>query len=168
MNSKNLWKIGMLSIVVLVAQMILTYGIYPIIGKSTQTIFSIDQTINPVSGIGGQQVGDKVLGYLSGYISFDITNIWIWVSMFIGIFALLSAGMFIYDKMPRKFQGKNLPQRLFAILLYGHAVLYGILFFLKMNVPGIAINLLIGLGINLMLISGLIYLSVTKLGFPKI
>ena len=165
----NFKKIGLLSIAVLIAQLLLTKFLYPIIGKSTLTVFAIGENIQPVSGIGGTQIGDKIIGYLSGYIPLDITNVSIWIAMYIGVFALLYIGVFLYEqKAIRLWQGKNLPQRLFAILLYGHIVLYVILYALKWNVPQIAMNLLIGLGVNLLLVATLIVLSAEKLKFPRI
>ena len=59
-------------------------------------------------------------------------------------------------------------QRIFAILLYGHVVLYVLLLALKWNIPGIAINLLIGLVINLLLISAIVTFSADKLKFPRV
>jgi hypothetical protein len=165
----NIKKVVTLSAAVLVAQMLLTKFLYPIIGKSTQTVFAIGESISPVSGIGGQQVGDKLLGYLSGYIPFDITNFAIWIAMFIGSLVLVSAGMFLYEQRYfRLWQGKNLTQRIFAILLYGHIVLYGVLLAAKWTVPGIAVNLLIGLAVNLLLVATVVTLSADKLNFPRI
>jgi len=164
----NIRKVLMLSVAAFVAQMILTMLLYPVIGKTTQTVFAIGQGINPVSGIGGQQIGDKLLGYLSGYIPFG-ANLTIWLAIAIGMFALIYAGMWLYEqKTVRLWQGKNLTQRLFAILLYGHVVLYAVLLVLKWSVPGIAVNLLIGLAINLLLVATLVTLSADKLNFPKI
>lgn len=165
----NFKKVGILSAAVLIAQLILTKLLYPVIGKTTQTVFAIGENISPVSGVGGQQIGDKVLGYLSGYIPFDITNFAIWIAMYIGALALVFAGMFLYEqKTVRLWQGKNLTQRIFAILLYGHIVLYIVLLALKWSVPGIAVNLLIGLAVNLLLVATLVTLSADKLKFPRI
>jgi len=165
----NFKKVGILSAAVLVAQIALTKVLYPVIGKTTQTVFAIGENISPVSGIGGTQLGDKVLGYLSGYIPFDITNFGVWIAIYLGVLALIFAGMFLYEqKYVRLWQGKNLTQRIFAILLYGHIVLYGVLMALKWNVPGIAVNLLIGLGVNLLLVATLVTLSADKLKFPRI
>lgn len=162
-------KVSLLALAVLLFQMVLTKFLYPIIGKTTQTVFAIGENISPVSGIGGQQIGDKVLGYLSGYIPFDITNFAVWIAMYLGVLALVFAGMYIYEqKIVRVWTGKNLTQRLFAILLYGHVVLYVLLLVMKWSVPGIAVNLLIGLGVNLLLLATLVALSADKIGFPRI
>jgi hypothetical protein len=168
---QNLKKVGLLSAAVLVAQLILTKFLYPIIGKSTETVFAIGGNINPVSGIGGTQLGDKALGYLTGYIPLPLSMefIWVYLAMAIGVFALIYAGMFLYEQRTiRLWQGRNLTQRIFAILLYGHVVLYALLLALKWSVPGIAVNLLIGLAVNLLLVATLVTLSASKLNFPKI
>lgn len=164
----NAKKVGLLALAVVLAQLILSKGLYPLIGKSTQTIFAISD-ISPVSGIGGTQIGDKVLGYLTGYIPFDITDLRLIMAVYIGAFALVWAGFWLYEqrKVPL-WQGRNLTQRIFAILLYGHFVLYVLLLLLKWQVPGIAINLLIGLVVNLILLATLVTISANKLNFPRI
>lgn len=165
----NLKKSAILAGAVLAAQLILTKLLYPVIGKTTQTVFAIGSNINPVSGIGGTQVGDNILGYLSGYLPFSLASFGVWIAMLIGAFVLVYAGMVLYEqKYIRLWQGKNLTQRLFAMLLYGHVVLYVLLLVLKWNVPGIAVNLLIGLAVNLLLVSTLVTLSANKLNFPRI
>jgi len=162
----NIKKVFTLSIAALLAQAILTRGVYPLLKLSTQTIFSI----NPVSGVGGTQFGDTLIGYLSGVIPFDLSAFQVWISMFIGVFLLVYAGFWIYEsKYGRSlFRDKNLTQRLVLILAYGHLILFGVLWFLKMNVPGITLNLLIGLGANLVGLSVIIWIGATKLGFPKV
>lgn len=161
----NLKKVGLLSSAVLAAQVILTKLLYPLIGKNTQTMFSIE----PATGIGGSQVGNVILGYLTGYLPFDMKNIWIWLAMSIGVFLMVFVGFWIYEqKYLKLWKGKNLTQRIFFILLYGHIVLYGVLLLMKWNVPGIALNLLIGLVINLALVAVLVTLSAEKLKYPRI
>lgn len=162
----NIKKVFILSIAALIAQAILTKGLYPLLNLSTQTIFSI----NPVSGVGGTQVGDTLLGYLSGYIPFDNFSISVWIAMFIGIFFLIYAGFWVYEsKYGRKiFRDRNLTQRLFLILLYGHVILYAVLYALKMSVPGIALSLLIGLTANLVGLSVILALSAKYFDFPKV
>lgn len=161
----NIKKVFTLSIATLLAQAILTKGLYPLLGLQTQTMFSI----TPVSGVGGTQFGDSILGYLSGYIPFDFGNFSVWIAMFIGTFVLVYAGFWLYEqKQVKLWKGKNLTQRLIAILLYGHIILFGFLWLLKMNVPGIALNLLIGLMINLLGLSVIIGLSADKLKWPRV
>lgn len=165
MPNINLKKVFTLSIAALLAQAILTKAIYPFLNLSTQTVFAI----NPVSGVGGTQIGDNILGYLSGYIPFDFSSFSVWIAMFIGSFLLIYAGFFLYEqKYVKLWKGKNLTQRLIAILLYGHIILFAALWILKMNVPGIALNLLIGLGINLLGLSVIIALAADKFNWPKV
>ena len=162
---QNLKKIGMLAAAVLISQVILSKYLYPLIGRETQTLFSI----SPASGIGGAQVGDKIVGYLSGFIPFDLTSLPVLVGIYIGAFVLIWVGFWLYEqRYVTLWQGKNLTQRIFAILLYGHIVLYAILWALKSSVPGIGVNLLIGLAVNLLLVSAIVTLSASKLKFPRI
>jgi hypothetical protein len=162
MPKLQLKKIGMLALAVLLVQLVLSQWIYPLIEKSTTTLFSIE----PSTGIGGTQIGDKVLGYLTGYIPFDLTSWLTYIAMYIGAFVLIWAGLFLYDTSfvrNNLYTGKSLGGRIFAILLYGHFVLYLVLLIMKFNVPGIAINLLIGLGVNLILVSMLVSLLANKI-----
>lgn len=161
----NIRKVFTLSIAALLAQTILTKGIYPLMNLNTQTVFAI----NPVSGVGGTQIGDKVLGYLSGYIPFNLGNLSIWIAMFIGAFALIYAGFWVYEqKYVKLWKGKNITQRLIAILLYGHILLFLVLWLLKMSVPGIAFNLLVGLAINLVGLSVIIGIGAAKFNWPRV
>ena len=161
----NVKKVGMLSFAVLLAQLILTKGLYPLIGQDTQTMFSI----SPATGIGGTQIGDTVLGYLSGFTSFDLTNFGALLAIYIGAFVLVGAGFWLYEQRNVRLpQGRNLVGRLFYILLYGHVVLYAVLFAMKFQVPGIALNLLIGLSINLLLLSGIVTFAADKLKWPRV
>jgi hypothetical protein len=165
--SPKLSKVVSLSLAVLLVQLLLSAFLYPMIEKTTTTLFSIE----PTTGIGGVQVGDKVLGYLTGYIPFDLSNWLVYLSMFIGVFVLIYAGLFLYDsKFVRSnlYTGRNLAGRIFAILLYGHVVLYAVLLIMKFNVPSIAINLLIGLGVNLLLVGLIVGQLATRMGWPKI
>lgn len=157
-------KVATLSLAVLLAQVLLIKTIYTWLGTQTQTVFSI----NPAS-ISGTQIGDTILSYLTGFTNFALTDFTVWVSMFIGAFILVYAGFFIYEqKYVKMWKGRNLSQRIFAILSYGTIVLYGLLYLMKMNVPGIALNLLIGLAINLIAITALVTFSASKLNFPRI
>lgn len=161
----NLKKVGLLSLAVLVAQMILTKGLYPLIGKSTQTMYSIE----PVSGVGGTSVGDSILGYLTGFTHFNLLDLNVWIVMSIGVFILVYVGFWLYEqKYVNLWKGTNLTQRIFAILLYGHVAMYIVLLLLKWQVAGIALNLLIGLVVNLILVATLVTLSAEKLKFPRV
>ncbi len=155
-------KIGMLSLAFLASQLILSKFLYPIIGQDTKTMFSIG------TGIGGNQVGSSIISYVSGFTNFG-WNIPVIALMFLGTFILTYLGFLIYEQRKIKLpQGRDLTGRIFWILVYGHAALFGLLYLLKMNTPGIAVSLLIGVGINLLLVSALVTLSARKLNFPKI
>lgn len=163
----NIKKVAILSLAVLIVQTILNVLIYPLFKVTTQTIFAI----SPVSGVGGKQVGDTILGYMTGLIPIDFTSFKVWIVMYLGVFALVWLGFWIYELGNKRrfiWQGNNLTQRLIAILLYGHIVLFAVLWLMKMNVPSIALNLLIGLLINLAATSFLISLSVKYLHQPKV
>lgn len=167
MVNVNAKKVLYLSAAVLAIQLLLTKFVYPFIfGQTTQTMFSIQ----PASGIGGQVFGDKIIGYLTGIIPLNLGSLMVWISMFIGTFLLVYAGMYLYEQRTVKLpQGKNLTQRLIALLLYGHIVLYVLLLVLKWGtVPGLALNLAIGLIVNLVFVSAGVVLSSKYLNFPKI
>lgn len=157
-------NIAMLSIAALVVQFLLSRFLYPLVlGQTTQQLFSIQ----PYSGIGGEVIGNKLLGYLTGII--PIADTWTFlISMFAGVFVLLWAGMWIYEQN-WAWKGRNLTERLFAILLYGHVILYIALLLLKWGtVTNLTLSLGIGLGINLILVAGLVALSANKLKFPRV
>lgn len=163
----KLVKVISLALAVLIVQLVLSAYFYPMIERTTTTMFSIE----PVTGIGGTQVGDKILGYLTGFIPFDFSNWTIYLAMFIGAFVLIYAGLFLYDTSFVRnslYTGRSLSGRIFAILLYGHFVLYLVLLLMKFNVPNIAWNLLIGLSINLLLVGGVVGLLAKQFGWPKI
>lgn len=163
----RLQKVGALALAVLIVQIVLSKWVYPMFEKTTTTFFSIE----PSTGIGGQAVGNKVLGYLTGYIPFDLTNWAGYIAMYIGAFALVWAGLWLYDtKFVRSnlYTGKSLGGRIFAILLYGHAILYVVLLLMQFKVPGIAWSLLIGLAVNLVAVSLVVGWSAKKLNFPRI
>lgn len=161
----KLQKVGVLALAALLAQLVLTKGLYPLIEANAKQLFAIQ----PATGIGGTQVGNTILGYLSGYLSFNLTNIGTLALMYIGAFVLVWAGFWLYEqRIVPLWQGRNLTQRLFAILLYGHIVLYAFLLVLKHSVPGIYINLLVGLAINLALVALLVTISANKLKFPRV
>lgn len=163
----NFRKVGILSAAFLIAQIILTKVVYPIFGTGTEVIQGF--AIKPMTGIGGTNIGDTILGYFSGAIPFDFSNIQVLLAMFIGTFLLVLVGFWLYEqKYVKLWPGKNLYQRLVLILAYGHVVLYLILLALKSNVPGITGNLLIRLAINLVLVSILVAASAKYLKWPKV
>lgn len=164
MKNVNWKKVSMLALAALLVQIALSKLVYPFIGKSTTQLFAIE----PATGVGGKVFGDKILGYMTGFIPFHFSNWAGWISMFIGAFVLIWVGMFIYD-MSWAWKGKNQTGRNFAILLYGHIVLYLVLLLLKIGtVPGIAANLAIGLAINLFAIAGILSFSAKHWNFPRV
>lgn len=163
LNTKKWGDIAGLSIVVLLVQMALTKWIYPLFGKTTQVIFSI----NPQTAVTSPTVGNKVLGILSGIIPFNLGNIGVWVSMFIGVFVLLLLGYWVYEQS-WAWKGKDIYQRLWAILFYGTAMLYVVLLLLKSSVPGIAMPLLVGVLLNYLVIAVVITALAKNVDFIRI
>jgi hypothetical protein len=157
-------KILVLSLAVLAAQLILSKWIYPFINLEAQQLF----VIQPATGVGGQVIGNTILSYLTSYVPFDIFSMTTLV-MFLGTFALMFAGLWIYEQRTIKlWQGKNLTGRLFWILAYGHVVLYAVLLLMKQGVPGLAWNLAFGLLVNLLLVSILVTASAKYLNWPRV
>lgn len=163
LDTKKWGDIAGLSIVVLLVQMALTKWIYPLFGKTTQVIFSI----NPQTAVTSPTVGNKVLGILSGIIPFNLGNIGVWVSMFIGVFVLLLLGYWVYEQS-WAWKGKDIYQRLWAILFYGTAALYVVLLLLKSSVPGIAVPLLIGVLVNYLVIAVVVTMLAKNVKFIRI
>lgn len=166
----QLRKVGIIAIAALVAQLILTWFYSFALKMQTQTLFSI----SPYSGYGGTQVGDKIVGYLTGLIPFDLSSYTVWIAMLIGAFALTWAGFWLYEqKYVKLWQGNTMSQRIVAIILYGHVVMY--LAFLGLNyvvpgilnVPNVTTTILIGLAINTIAMSTLLTLSAKYLKFPR-
>jgi hypothetical protein len=163
LDTKKWGDIAGLAIVVLLVQMALTKWIYPLFGKTTQVIFSI----NPQTAVTSPTVGNKVLGILSGIIPFNLGNIGVWVSMFIGVFVLLLLGYWVYEQS-WAWKGKDIYQRLWAILFYGTAALYVVLLLLKSSVPGIAVPLLIGVLVNYLVIAVVVTMLAKNVKFIRI
>lgn len=162
--TNRLRDIGLLSAAVLVVQVILSKWVYPLFGASTQNLFSI----SPQTALTSTNIGDKILGLLSGIVTIDIGNFMTWLSMFIGVFILLFIGYFIYDQS-FAWKGKNIYQRLWAILLYGTAALYVVLLVTKTGaVSTIAFPLLIGLGINYFIVAFVVSNLAKKFDFLRI
>ena len=160
----RLKSLALLSAAVLVVQVVLSKWVYPLFGASTQSIFSI----SPTTAIGSSSIGDKILGLLSGIVTIDIGNFMTWLTMFIGVFVLLFIGYFIYDQ-GFAWKGKNIYQRLWAILLYGTAVLYVLLLVTKAGaVSTIAFPLVIGLGINYFVVAFVVAALARRLDFLRI
>jgi len=163
LNMKRMQELSILAIAVMLVQIGLSKYVYPFFGKTTQQLFAI----TPTGAVTSPTIGNKVLGYLSGIIPFDLGVFGNWVSIFIGALILLIAGYWVYDQ--RKIvgisipQGKNQTQRLFAILAYGSIILYAVLLILKRDsVATLGIPLAIGVAINYFVIA-FIVTSLAKL-----
>lgn len=168
-NQKKIYELSILAIAIMVVQVILSKWVYPIFGKTTQNLFSI----TPAGALASPTIGNKVLGLISGIIPFDL-GVWTaWLSMFIGTFILLVIGYYVYDQNKivgiKVWKGKNLTQRLFAILGYGSLVLLGALLILKWDsVATIGINLAIGVAINYFVIAFIITQAAKQFKFLRI
>ena len=148
-NQKRVTDLSLLAVTVIAVQMILSSYIYPLFGKTTQNLFAI----SPQTAITSPTIGNKVIGFLSGIIPFSLGDFGSWIAMFIGAFVLLGIGYWIYDQK-WAWKGKNIYQRLWAILMYGSATLYVFLLVTKMSeVSVIAMPLLIGVAVNYFVIA---------------
>jgi hypothetical protein len=154
MNEKRLGEIAIFSVVVLLIQIVLSKWIYPLFGTSTQALFSI----SPYSAVGSQTIGNKILGLITGIIPLNLGSITVWITMFIGAFVLLLAGYWAYDQKIA-WKGRNMTERIFALLLYGSIALYAALFILgalnlfSTPLANLAIPMAIGVGINYLVIA---------------
>ncbi|MEK7112597.1 MAG: hypothetical protein AAB875_04675 [Patescibacteria group bacterium] len=148
-NSKRLQEIGILAIAVLLAQLALAKWVYPFFSTSLQQLYSI----TPQTALTSPTVGDKIMGFIIGLIPFSFGDVMSWVVVWLGAFVLLIAGYWAYEQR-WAWKGRNIYQRLWAILLYGTAALYVVLLVTKMaTVSTIALPLLIGLAINYFLVA---------------
>ena len=161
-RKERLKDLAFLTVAVVLVQFLLSKFVYPLFGQSTQTIFSI----SPTTALSSQVFGDKIIGVLTGLVSFNLGQWQVWVSMFLGAFILLFAGYWVYDMKWFPFKGKNVYQKLAVILLLGTAVLYVVLLLTKMSaISTLAVPLLIGLLINYVVIAlAVTMLAKTKLG----
>jgi len=148
-NQNRLQDLGILAAAVVLIQIVLSKWIYPLFGTATQQLFSI----TPQTALTSPTIGNKILGILSGIIPFDLGAIGVWLAIWIGAFVLLIAGYWVYEQR-WAFKGKNITQRLFAILAYGSAALYVFLLITKIEaVATLAVPLLIGIAINYAIIA---------------
>ena len=148
-NQNRLQDLGILAAAIVLIQVALSKWIYPLFGTATQQLFAI----TPQTAITSPTIGNKVLGLLSGIIPFELGAIGVWLAIWIGAFVLLIAGYWVYDQK-WAFKGKNITQRLFAILAYGSATLYVVLLVTKIEaVSTIAMPLLIGVVVNYFIIA---------------
>lgn len=143
-SQKRMQDLGILAIAVVLIQTALSKWIYPLFNAATEQLFSITQQ----TVITSPTIGNKIIGFLAGIIPFELGNFSNWIAMFLGAFIVLVIGYWVYDQK-WAWKGKNIYQRLWAILLYGTAVLYVFLLITKISVVStLALPLLIGLGIN--------------------
>ncbi len=144
-NQKRMQDLGILAIAVVLVQMALSKWIYPFFNAATEQLFSITQQ----TAITSPTLGNKIIGFLAGIIPFELGNFSNWIAMFLGAFVILIVGYWVYDQKWAPWKGKNVYQRLWAILLYGTSVLWVFLLITKISVVStLALPLLIGLGIN--------------------
>jgi len=164
MNLKGKFKdLAILTVVVVAIQLLLSQVIYPLIPGVgvTQNVFSI----TPQTALTSPTIGNKVIGILTGIIPFNLGSLTHWLVLFIGAFLVLLAGYFVYDQN-WAWKGKNIYQRLWAILLYGTIALWVVLVLFKMsNFSTLAVPLAIGLLINYAVVAGIVVLlAKTKVG----
>ena len=163
-NRKRFTDLSILAIAVVVVQVVLSKWVYPLFGKATQQLFAI----TPQTAITSPTIGNRVLGFLSGIVSFNLGDFAIWISMFSGALILLSVGYFIYGQK-WAWKGKNITQRLWAILLYGSAALYTFLLVTKIEaVAVLAFPLLIGVAVNYFAIAFVVSLLARQFKFLRI
>ncbi len=143
-SRKRMQDVGILAVAVVLIQMALSMWVYPLLGKTTQTLFSI----TPQTAVTSPTIGNQVIGFLSGIVPFSLGAFENWIALFIGAFVLLIVGYWVYEQK-WAWKGKNMIQRLWAILLYGSAALYVFLLVTKIEVvAALAVPLLIGVAIN--------------------
>lgn len=163
-NKQRVRDLSILAIVVMIVQMVISKYIYPLLGKTTEQLFAI----TPQTVITSPTIGNKVIGFLSGIVSFDLGVLTNWIAIFIGAFVLLLVGYFIYDQK-WAYKGKNVYQRLWFILLYGTVALYVFLLVTNMAaVSAIAFPLLIGVAINYLVIALIVSTLAKRLRFLRI
>jgi hypothetical protein len=163
-KKENFKTTAILTIPVLLIQVLLTKFVYPVFGATTQNAFSI----TPSTALTSQVLGDKLLGIISGIVTFDLGNLTSWISMGIGAFLLILAGLFVYEQK-WSFKGKNETQRIFAILAYGTIILGVVLALTKLSViSAIGLPLLVGLGINYFAIASIVAFLASKTKLVRI
>ncbi|KKN48133.1 hypothetical protein LCGC14_0655770 [marine sediment metagenome] len=161
---RRLQDLGILAIAVILVQVLLSRWIYPLFGQTTQQLFSI----TPAQAVASPTIGNKIIGFLSGIVPFDLGSLGVWVSIFLGTFILLMVGYWVYE-WKWVWKGKNVYQRLWAILLYGTAALYVFLLITKLGVVSvIAFPLLIGVGINYLIIAFVVSALAKRFKFLRI
>ena len=147
-DKKRIQDVGILAIAVLAVQIVLSKWIYPLFGQATQTLFAI----SPQTAITSPTIGNKIIALLSGIIPLNLGVLTSWLAIFLGAFILLLIGSWIYDQR-WAWKGKNVYQRIWALLLYGTVALYILLLITKISeVSTLAWPLLVGVSINYLII----------------
>lgn len=166
MNIKAKIKdLSILAGIVLIVQVLLSKFVYPFLGYTTQNLFSI----TPTTALQSTLIGDQIIGYLSGIVSLNLGDLRVWISMFIGILLLFIAGYWTVEQKWAPYKGKNVYQRLLAILAYGTIVLYIALLLTKMTVLSTAWGpLAIGLSVNYAIVGLVVYLIAKYLKVVRI
>jgi len=130
----NLKKVVRLSLSVIISNALLIFLVYP--------LFKITSIFN--------------------LTPLNLTNV---LLLSIGSFVVVYSGFLIYEqKYVKLWKGRNLSQRLFAILLYGTFILVAALFF----TTGISLDVLTSLAFNLALVSILTIISLNLFKFPRV
>ncbi len=163
-NTSRLQDLGILAAVVVVLQVALSKYIYPLFNATTEQLFAITQQ----TAITSPTIGNKIIGVLTGIIPFNLGALTVWVSMFIGAWVLLIVGYWVYDQK-WAWKGKNIYQRLWAILLYGSVALYVFLLVTKIEaVATLALPLLIGVAINYAILAFVVTQAAKRFKFLRI
>jgi len=163
-TQKRLQELGILAISVVLVQIALQKWIYPLFSTSLQQLYSI----TPQTALTSPTFGDKIMGFIIGLIPFNFGDVMGWVTVWLSAFVLLIAGYWVYEQR-WVWKGKNIYQRLWAILLYGTAALYVVLLVTKMAmIPTIALPLLIGLAINYFIVALVIVTAAKRFSFLRI
>ncbi len=164
LTSKRLQELGVLAAVLMLIQIGLSKYVYPIFGKTTETLFAI----TPTTALSSPTIGNKILGFMSGIIPFDLGSITGYLAVWLTISVLLIAGNWVYDQR-WAWKGKNIYWRIAAILIYGHAVLYAGLVLLNWSSIGsLGINMAIGVAINAGIVAFVVSLLAKRLKFVRI
>jgi len=165
-NKQKIMDLSGLAGAVVVIQLLLSNYIYPLLGKTTQQIFAIgDWTAQ--TAITSPTIGNKVVSAISGLIPIDFT-VPALATLAIEAFVLLLIGYWVYDQK-WAYKGKNISQRLFAILGYGTAVLFAFLLITGMSATSpISIGVGVGLIMNYAIISVIVVQLAKRVRFLRI
>lgn len=164
LNQGKIREISMLAMFVVAIQIVLTKWIYPLFNGVTQQIYSI----NPATGVTSDTIGMKVIGFLSGIIEFSVGDLTTLFALFIGTSVLLVSGYWVYEQK-WAWKGKNIYERLWAVLLYGSVILYVALLITNLGVvSAISVPLLIGVGVNYLAIAIVVSFAAKRLKFLRI